>query len=369
MAQVMDIVGRTWTKIAEFDIERSFERGNSEEASPRLVVDEKGWTLFSFDVERQMAVFVDVGPDCNVSHAPFAYVSQFENAKRILLMGFDDVVDLAQALPRAPNLIQLFNIGHCGSTLLHHVFNHVPGVWCVSEPIAFINLALNREKLGDELVKSLAVAALKLVMRFPGADEATWVVVKHFSQSTAQMGLLHSAEPDGKAVFMYRDALSWSNSHYHFAQKHGATLDLSIDKRSFYWWIMSGGKSEDFLERVVDMKAERVGFDALSAMSWALHIQQFEDAKRSGVPLYALRYNELMEQREQTLNELFSHLGIPHGHVAATLKAFEIDAHQGTRTARRSDDLHFGPENYAVVEAILAHPRVSLDPHIRLDLV
>ncbi len=362
MAEVREIITRVWTRIIEFDVERSFTCGAGYDVLTRDVVLGQGWSLFTFDFKRGSAVFLRTPDGIDLSRAPFVYNLQFERATYVAVVSFDELLDITEALPDIPNLVQFFSTGHCGSTLLHNVFNAVPGVWCVSEPMSFNALALNSGGVDDVLKLQLARAALRLLARFQGRESTDRLVIKHFSQSTTQLRLLSEAQPQSKNLFLYRDALGWTNSFYRFVQNYGTSMMIPLEQRSLLWRLVSGGMSENFLEGLLDLHADVLTFDRLSAVAWSTHMQHFAKARGDGLSYHALRYNELISQREETLTQVFAYLDLPREAVAATLSVFEKNAHEGTRSERRENDLHFNDENYAVVRSILAHPQIAMDP-------
>ena len=331
-----------------------------------MLLHQKGWTLFTLDFKRSEAVFLDIGADCDVSKAPFTYLVQYETAKRQARISFDDFLRLAEQIEDPKNLVHLFNIGHCGSTLLHHVFNRAPGVWCNSEPICFATLAFARDTVDQVRLSNLTRAALRFMTLFPFSDSGQVIVIKHFSQSTFQIRTLHEAVPLAKSLFLYRDGKSWTNSFYHFVQKVGGSMIIPPDKRDFVWGIMSGNSPRTEIDGVVDLDAEVVTFDRFAAAGWALHIRHYLKAVDQGVPMIAVRYNELTRHREKTIGRIFDYLGIARDAVSGTLEAFDEDSQHGTRTARDKSDLDFNDENYARVADVFAHPRIAVDPDMIL---
>jgi hypothetical protein len=366
MAEVRHILSRVWTRIVEFDVDRSFESGPPQKVAAAEIVLGKGWSLFTFDFKRNAAVFLRAASLGDFSKAPFVYNLQFEQATEIAVVPFNELLTATENLPDIPKLIQFFSTGHCGSTLLHHAFNRVSGVCCISEPIAFNALALNSDGVDDAMKRQLARSALRLLALFAGAETARLIVVKHFSQSTAQLKLLSKAQPQSQNLFLYRDALGWTNSAYHFVQKYGTAMAVTKDQRSLLWRLLSGGMPENYLDGIFDLHAEGLSFDRLAAAAWATQIQHYNEAVQQGVSLYPLRYNELIAGREAAMGHLFQSFGLPADAVAATLSVFDKDAHEGTRSARSKDDLHFSDDNYAVVKAVLLHPRIALDSQMTL---
>jgi hypothetical protein len=364
--EVFDILERGAFKVATFDSLESFTLVQRREAPAEIVLREPGWALFAYDFNALKAVFLDIGTDCDLSKAPFCYLVQFERAKRQALVSFADLFALSERLPDPTNLMHLFNMGHCGSTLLHHVFNRAPGTWCISEPVFFVNLAMERTSIDEATLQSLARAGLRFLTLFDGAAGAELIIVKHFSQSTTQFKTLYEVLPSARCMFMYRDGKSWTNSLYHFVQKVGGSMTVERDQREFAWWIMSGNCSKHELDGVVDLDADVVTLDTLAAAAWALHIKQYRDAIADGVPMLAVRYNELTRDREKTIARIFEHCGISIDAVANTLDAFDADSQEGTRTARSIEVSHFNDENYHRVLNVFANPRIAVDADLIL---
>lgn len=361
MANVFKILDRRPFDFLSFDATAAFDLGSPVQLPESCVITDPGWTLFSFDFKRNEAVFLDIGEDCDLSVAPFSYQMQYARALRILVLPFVSVTALAGQIKTSARLVHLFNIGHCGSTLLHHVFNRAGGVWCLSEPLFSFDAAMRRDEFGEAALHDLLQAGLRFLELFPGASDADVIVVKHFSQATAQIPVYALANPTAKRLFLYREGNAWCNSVYHFAQRMGTELHLDRKSRHFIWWILSGGKSQDLLNGLVDMKADRVGFDELAAVAWVLQLRDDVLVACKDVQLLPLRYEELNTQRETMIKKVFAHCGIDPSHIPAALTAFDADAHAGSMTSREVPALDFGTESFAVLEQIFAH-RLMLFP-------
>lgn len=356
MASVFEILDRRPFDMLSFEATLAFELGLPVQVPESAVINDVGWTLFSFDFTRAEAVFLDIGADCDLSVAPFSYQMQYDNALRVLFMPFADAIALAGQINTSARLVHLFNIGHCGSTLLHHVFNRAGGVWCLSEPLFTFDAAMRRGEFGAQPLVDLLRAGIRFVRLFPSASDADVIVVKHFSQATAQIPVYALADPTAKRLFLYREGNSWCNSVYHFAQRMGTVLDLDMEERHFIWWILSGGKPQDLLNGLVDMAADRVGFDELSAVAWVLQLRDDVLVACKDVQMVPLRYDELNNQPARMIEQVFAQCGIDPSNIPAALLAFEADAHAGSKTSRAVPALDFGAASFAALEQVFAHP-------------
>lgn len=358
MANVQTILARQPFDTIDFDAGTAFELGTPDDLPTHCLLEGTGWTLFSFDFKRAEAVFLDIGADSDLSAASFSYDLQYERAMRLMRLTFADFIELAKQIRSPSRLVHLFNIGHCGSTLLHHVFNRAGGVWCISEPLFTFDAAMRRGDASEEDIGDLLRAGLQFLRLYPGANDADVVVVKHFSQATLQIPVYAAADPSAKRLFLYREGKAWCNSVYHFVQRHGTMLDLDMEQGQFIWWILSGAKPQSLLDGVVDMAANRVGFDALAAVAWVLHLRDDVLEGCKDVEVVPLRYDELIAERGALIAQVFGQCGIDASNIPAALLAFDADSHAGSKTSRAVPALDFGKDSVAVMERIFVHPKM-----------
>lgn len=331
MASLANVTNRPDGPVFIGNMVAALQTGAPLNAPNDLVLTTPGWTLFSFDLPADEAIFLDIGADTDVAPAPFSSQCQFETARRLLRMKLADLLELqVAALARRPPA-QLFNMGHCGSTLVHHVLNRSGEAWCISEPAFTFDLAMNRAALSPERMTALIRVGMQLLTRFPGVADRP-VVVKHFSQSCTIMPEYHSAFPDAPCLFQYREAQAWCNSLYGFHQRLGGKLDLTPKDRLFTWYMMSANTPVERLEGLVDMSHPTVTFDTLAAVAWALHVERHRQALQAGVRMLGFRYEDLMADRLGVLAAIFDHIGVPQDGIAPGLAAFDEDSHKGAAT-------------------------------------
>ncbi len=314
-------------------------------AQPDLVLTEPGWALFSFDFANDVAAFVDIGVDADLAAAPFSYQRQYDRAKRVLRMPLTTFLSIAEKAPQAPPVVHLLNIGHCGSTLLHNVFNASGQGWCLSEPLFTFDLAMNRAALTADQLAALWRAGMRMlrVMVPPEAAHKA-LIVKHFSQITAILPAVQAGEPEATFLYLTRNTQAWCNSLFGFHQRLGGVLDLSATDRFFSWKMMSANTDPDHLRGHVDMAAANVTFDRLAAMAWILHRTRFANAVSAGMPLHTFSYEALLADPQAELARLFALCGIGDAGIAPGLTAFAADSHAGSATAHSRPVAVFSPD-------------------------
>ncbi len=364
MFSICNVLGRKEYNFTEMVAEQGLELSAAESADPEILLNEQGWTLYELDYSTKRAVFIDVGPDGNVIDVPFAYSAQMRLAKRIGSVSFDQFLNLADSIRPSHRLIQFYNIGHCGSTLLHNVFNAGGGVWDISEPKFVRDIAMHRATLPKEKQVALAKAGMAFLSLYPNAAQRPTLALKHFSQATKIYEILHAACPAAKNIYMYRDAISWCNSDYGFWQRWGMPAPMPFDWRHIIWKAKSGNENEEFLKDLVDFNREGVTFTELAACGWALHAREYLAARAAGMEFFALRYNELLADREGILMKLFAYSGLNPANVQESLAAFGHDAHEGEKTSHEQPVEKLTHADNERIKELLRHPRLGIDPDV-----
>jgi hypothetical protein len=84
MVEVFDIVGRRDFVLVDYEWSRDLSLGIARLAESKIVI-ENGWTLFSFNFEKSLAIFLDVGAACDLALIRKTCCEQFDipaNVKR-----------------------------------------------------------------------------------------------------------------------------------------------------------------------------------------------------------------------------------------------------------------------------------------------
>ena len=335
-------------------------------ADPQMVVENRNWSLYTFDHAKERALFVELPEGTDLSQAAFAYLDQHQLAQRVLSVPFSELDRLAAQIPEAETNVFIFSIGRCGSTLVSNILNQLDEVYCLSEPDAYSRLlkenfdARLRLNYTPEQVKNLIRVATRLLFRPP--DLATTYAVKFRSQSLFQADLFQAAFPDAKFIFLYRDAISWSNSVFQMTQKYGQSTVLTGDVRTQIWSILTASSDAAYLKPYVDVTAEKIPSEQTILPAWPFSMEEYSQQLARGVPYYALRYNELNSDRAASLTALLKHCGLPTAKVATALEAFERDSQAGTHIAKAIEVERLNETQKSTLRDILGrHPKFA-DP-------
>ncbi len=329
------------------------------QVSPEILLNEKGWILFELDFARDKAVFLNIGVEHEIIAAPFFHLAAPRVARQLALVNFDVFLNLANKIRTKHHIVQFYNTGHCGSTLLHNVINESGEAWDTSEPKFTFSIAMGRNALPRPQLVLLARACLDFLSLYPRVSERKTLFVKHVSQCTQVFDLWHEASPETTNIFMFRDAVAWCNSLFGFVQRNGLPQPLSQETRHFSWMMSSGGEPETFLDGLMDINAEPFAFGDMAACAWGLHLRQFQAAKANGMKIHAFRYNELLHDRDGVMKAVFAHCGLDATKVYEGLKAFDQDSHAGEKTAHDKPVEVLTEHAKARIKEILQHPRFA----------
>ena len=330
------------------------------------VVLQPGWTLHELDFANNRAVFLQTGANNQLFTAPFSYQAQVTSARQAAFVDFDAFLKLSARLDLPKRLIHLFNIGHCGSTLLHQVFNVSRAAQCISEPKFSFDLPVNRNSVEPDKLEALTQACLRFLTRLPGCDPSQPFVLKHFSQACRTMETLVAASPNATNLFLYRDAISYANSRYGFVQRRGLVVDFTPENKHQRWHAASIGTPESYLDGLIDMNADTLHFDEFIAVAWALFMQDFKRARNHQISLHPFRYNELNTDRISQLTEIFKVCGFSSDRIGEALAGFDKPSHEGTSSDHSKPARKLPAEAAERITRILKHPKLALDPNLIL---
>ena len=77
---------------------RNFRLGETGQLPAGKILENPHITLYGLDFENGRAVFVETPADVELSQASFTFITQFEEAKRVLTIPLDTMLQLAQSV-------------------------------------------------------------------------------------------------------------------------------------------------------------------------------------------------------------------------------------------------------------------------------
>ncbi len=364
LADVLEIVDRDPPSGALASL-AGFRLRDGGQTDSRVVIEHGHITPYCLDHQTRRLIFTDLPPDLDLSSEPFAFWTQMAEARRLIAVPYAELPLLASDVETPGRLVFIFNSGRSGSTLLHQIFNEVDGAVSVSELDYFGNLVAIAHRAGD---RSGLVDLLRHCITLsssPFSDQT--VAFKFRSDVTDIADLFHSAFPTAANIFLYRNAIDWCASWHRIHRAAGWPEVIPIDGFRNDRVVRTGRTTE--FDQIVPPDSKEAPYNLAMLSLWSLTIQAYQRHWNAGVPMLAVRYEDLDAHRDSTLSTVLDRAGIPHEQLAQALRGFERDSQAGTVMAqadRRTNTTALDTRQRAAVVKALADLPDPLEPDIVL---
>lgn len=339
-----EIVGRQKDVEAMPGMLSHFELADGIVVECEFLTTDMTWSLYCYDATSRQAVFVELPGDVDLSESPFAYVTQFDLARRVMLVPFDELKGLARLAPCPDKIVMVYSIGRCGSTLVSKIFAELPHFWSISEPDPLTNLAMGKadvqnqqlsEKFDPADVPGLAHAAIRLSYRPTKAIDHETLVIKHRSQLLFFLNEMDQAGGEAVNVFLYREPIAWTDSFYRFAQKQGISASASTEEdRRFLWNILSNSASDDQLAEILSYSGFPERIEDILGAAWIINMNCLDVAEKLDMGFEIFSYDQLNNEREASVARLLKACGLDAKHVDRAMAAYHEDSQKGTAAPR-----------------------------------
>ncbi len=326
-----------------------------EEVAPRedlcaAVAERPNITPYCLDHKNHRMVFAETPLEVDVSNAPLFYRSQYEAATRLIAIPYDLVHEIAMRLPaQLPELVFVYSVGRCGSTLMSNIWRCLNDTYSLSEPDVFtdINYRHGEGHLTDQEAIHLLGSAVRLFSRLSIPRKR--LVIKFRAQCIGLAELMHGQHPTASYVFMYRNALDCIDSRIRVFGEQ--PLPEHVFRQTFSY-AQSQPQALARLRRL-----------AQPLLIWLVCVHNYLRMRECGLPLVAFKYEELLRNPTDSLARLFAHCGAADASVEQACSAMTEDAHAGTLLARNTADLRtLSSEDFEFLRAFFAkHIRFAPD--------
>jgi hypothetical protein len=207
----------------------------------------------------------------------------------------------------------------------------------------------------DAELTNLLKACVRLICK---SESSTAFAIKGRNWLIEIGDLLHDAFPNAKNLFLYRDAISWSNSLQRVYEQnnidyHSPATQLGIAQLFSHLHPLFTKYSPD-----------NPSISDASAVSWLSCLHRYLELHKKGIPFLAIRYEDLNAQREQTTKVILEYCAVDTSHVNLVLKVFEHDSQAGTVLARDNPKESHKPSMSAehqerICEILQQHPIIK----------
>jgi len=352
-ARVLDILDKVAPTEYFPAVPQNFVLSTGESVSPQIVLDDPDVSLYCLDDENRQALFVQTPPGIDLLRPPFYYLAQYQHAQRVIAVPYDTLHRLADGLPGgAGNLVLVYSVGRCGSTLISQSFKAVPGVLSYSEPDVYTQIAMlrHRNRSREQEYLRLIGSCTRMLRR----DAAT-MVLKFRAGGIHLADLFHRSYPEARNIFLHRHAERWLES-----MNAGFTPNMPGPEAepTFTRFLMA---QAPLLKPFIRQHRRKPTLIESYTLNWLSVMDKYLTLRRDGVPFLAVSYEDIVARPRAALLELLAYCDLRIENFDRAYDTFSADSQEGTMLSLASRQRHPAPPlsvaDYAEARAVLAeHP-------------
>lgn len=296
----------------------------------------------------------------NARKYPLLPLAQAKNAKKIIVIPRRDFNRIVSELEdRDREVVWMFHTTRCGSTLWSQIFNALPNWTVFSETNVHYYIMTHtisdfdfKELTDTEQYEEMVVALIKMYLNLvPRTNNVFW---KGMITDHNMIPVIRKRFPQHRILFCYRDVLPSGKSYYQ------AFANMELMKFSVFYllnpWVTKGRDNDWRVRQIwiwytcgynkpLCLAAMRSALPDPGVMEWfvlfwASTITMIREFQGSGIKFKFLRYEDMQSKPSEVVEDLFSYLNIPIGHVELALQATEADSQAGLffDRAKRKDN-------------------------------
>jgi hypothetical protein len=337
-------------------VPQNFVLRAGESVPAEVVLDNPDISLYCLDDENRQALFVETSAGIDLLQGPFFYLAQYEHAQRLFAVPYETLHRLADELPSGPaNLVLIYSVGRCGSTLISQALNALEGVLSYSEPDVYTQIAMLRheDSSRDEEYLRLITSCTRMLGR-----DATTLAIKFRASGIHIADLFHQLFPEARSLFLHRHAERWLES-----MNAGFTPNMPrADAEPLFTRFVLA--QAPLLMPFITRHGRPPTLTEAYMLNWLSVVDKYLTMRDEGVPFLAVRYEEIKAEPKSTLLELLTYCGLPVEDFDDAYDTFSTDSQEGTVLSRASRQqnpaLALRPRDYARARKVLAeHPLIQ----------
>ena len=297
-----------------------------------------------YAVTKGEAIFVETPQNMNIFHSdthPFAFVSQFLNATKVIKMSVGDFVRLTEKLgdPTVP-VVWISNTGRCGGTMLSQLFETIPGTLVIHEPDPPTNLyhLFEDKELAFSEYKIRLQSTLRIMCK--PRRGITRICIKPRPICGTMMLDISQQCLYIRQLFVYRNCLdtlkSWLGI---FAYDPYTVVVRSCVDAVWFSNIcpyMRNLLLYHFVSKLKDAK-ELPKYSTTACLlvyNWANQIKIAYNAISRDPHILPVKYEDVMTMPNEIVEQIFDDVGIDRKYVNGALMSFSRDSQRGSAVSR-----------------------------------
>jgi len=272
--------------------------------------------------------------DIDLSQASFFHQAQYQHSQRLIAVPFLDLYQLGKELNGSiEQLVIIYSVGRCGSTLLSKIFGRVETVLSLSEPDVFAQIVAMRNSDGssDREMARLLKTCLNFLCKPTSEGKYSCCVIKLRSFCIELADLIYQIFPDAKTLFMYRNlenVVKSSIPAFAFLSSMLTTIAQNIDSYSKFMPLLK--------DYAADVDFSDTSAIDLYTIMWLSVMQDYLQLYQREIVTVAIRYEDLIAEPQQMVSSIFEYCELPTSQVALGCQAFKEDAHRSSSLSKEN---------------------------------
>ncbi|MFM2064012.1 MAG: hypothetical protein RLZZ507_3683 [Cyanobacteriota bacterium] len=327
-AKILHIQSKNRTPASLIASLHDFSYESGETVDPKTILENPNISLYCLDHENKQAIFVETPLDIDIYEPPFLYLAQYEYAQRLIEVPYEEFHQLAQEIKDSiGQIIMIYSVGRCGSTLLSKIFNQLDTVLSLSEPDVFSQIVGIRKPDGsnDEEIEALLRSCICLLAKSTVNSKESFCAIKLRSFGIEAADLIYRSFPSAKLIFMYRNAEDVVKSSIRAFVYFSKILPMIGQNVAVYSQFIPLLK--DYAQYIDFTDSKAIDF---YTVMWLSVMHRYLLINQSGIPISALRYEDLIEDPKQVIKSIFNYCDIPESEVSNACVALEKDSQSGS---------------------------------------
>ncbi|MGJ3239842.1 MAG: sulfotransferase family protein [Anaerolineae bacterium] len=307
-------------------------------------------TPYSLNHGKDEVHFVETAPEYSLLGKPFMYHEQFKQAQRVLVVSHDEWFGWAQSQPDPDRPIFVCGIGRSGTTLINRALHRLPDTSVYDEPDVFMQMV----RLSPEERYPLIHASSASLNR-----HGTRLVMKQRSFVSYMMDSILDVYPNAKILFLYRNTFDWIRSNMRLILRTPTPPGIvhEVVRLVFKRYLPALNPAEFRPLQMVEA----------GALLWLKFNQHYANLIEQGYPILGVRYEDMVDDPDSVLPQIFDFCGLPLHQVETALPAFNRNSQAGTIFSRKNlAKIELTARQIRLIQGMLDRHEWLNDAHMRL---